>query len=108
MAEITVNFDGYDEISNSLIVSFTDGEITTRQLAFQPFNFSDQNIEVIKRNLAVTGKDMIERLRRENQFLKSNAKQQEFKDLVGTSASYDDREIAEAVRMMNDSLEVEI
>jgi hypothetical protein len=51
---------------------------------------------------------MIEDIRREEEYKKSNAKQREFKDLVGTSVSYDDREISEAIRMMNDNLEVEL
>lgn len=108
MAEITVNFDAYDEDSNSLIVSFTDGVYTTRQLAFQPYNFHDDNLEVIKKNLAVCGRDMIEAMKREEEYKKSNNKQREFKQLVGTSVSYDDREIAEVVKMMNDNLEVEL
>jgi hypothetical protein len=108
MAEITVNFEGYDDTSDTLIVTFSDGEYTTRQVGFQPYNFHDSNLEVIKRNLAISGRQMIEDLRREEEYKKSNAKQREFKSLVGTSVSYDDREISEVIRMMSDSLEVEI
>jgi hypothetical protein len=96
MEQLYMKIHRYEEESRSLIVSFASDETAHqdpdqyRALAYQPLNMwpGVEDIEEIKKRLAVAGLWVVEQQAREESFVADENKIQQFKQLAGQTFAY--------------------
>jgi hypothetical protein len=96
MQTLYMKVNGFDEQSNSLLVSFASDTTNSQNpedypsYAFQPLNmWPDVSDPVeIKKRIAVAGIYHAEQQEREEKFVADPAKVQEYKNMVGSENSY--------------------
>jgi hypothetical protein len=98
---IKLNIKHYDEISNSLIVSFSSSEadgVVTQDLAYQPIAFNGVNNpeDVIKR-IAFSGISLIERELAAKTFAQDTDTINAYKAYVGQTLEFNTTELAQQI-----------
>lgn len=106
--DITVNIIEFDENYDTFIVSFSDGVRRTQPVAYQPYNFDTNDINEMLKIMAQGGMHMLNDLRKQEEYKKSNTLKNSFKALANTFHTFSISEINNTQLVVNEELEVKI
>lgn len=107
MENIIVNVVSYDANNHSLIVNFSDGTVTTANVAFQPYNYSNTSPTEVMKSIALNGIDMLE-LEQNKVTYSDSAHVDLFAALSNTSLSFNVADLKTEKTIADGGLEVSI
>jgi hypothetical protein len=107
MENIIVNIVSYSDSDHSLIVNFSDGTVTTGNVAFQPYNYPNTSPTEVMKAIALNGVDMLE-LHKNKVTYKESPHVDSFAALANTSVTFNVADLKTEKTIADGGLEVSI